>query len=573
MSEITWNQEVDVLVVGSGNGGMTAAICAKQMSGNDDVLVIEKTEEFGGTSGVSGGGVWVPNNRYAQAAGAQDSIDDARDYLKSTIPSGAVPEELIESYLENSPKVIDYLHNNTSYVRYISLGQYPDYYMNNPGARAGHRSMEPEPINKSELGDEYTRIRSTHHMIYMMNRIPMTQVEAHEIMTNAPGSKWMLTKLFLKYALDIPWRLKDKQDRRLTCGSAGTTRLYLSLKEKNIPMLFNCALRDLISDESGAVIGVEAEYNGKSHFIKVNKGVVLAAGGFEQNQALREQYLPQPTSTRWSGGVKSNTGDALQAALKLGAKTRLMNGAWWCTTVTAPDEVAPRLSIMEKSLPGSCVVNKQGKRISNESQNYMAYQLEYFASHSEDASNYPSYMIFDATFRKNYFVGPLLKAAMRPDKSLPKSYFDEGFLAIADDIKELANKTGIDEQGLNDTIERLNEYAKTGKDIEHQRGDTEYDRYYGDESVTPNPCLAAIETGPFYAMKIDPGDFGTHGGLEINTDAQVLSESGAPIKGLYATGNCAAAILPTYPGPGATLGPAMTFGYQAAKHITQFNDA
>lgn len=567
----SWDHSVDVLVVGSGNGGMTAAICAKNMGGGD-VLLIEKSPHFGGTSGTSGGGVWVPSNRYAKAAGQQDSFEDAKAYLNDTIPDGLVPEELVDSYLHNSPKMIDYMHNNTSYVRYISLGQYPDYYMTSPGAKAGHRSMEPEPINKDQLGDDLKFLRETHHMMYMLDRIPMTQTEAHDIMTKARGSNLMLTKLLAKHFLDIPWRLKEKRDRRLTCGSAGTTRLFLSMREKNIPTFFNCALEEIICDNAGKAIGLKTKKDGKDYYIEARKAVILASGGFEQNQAMRDQYLPKPTNTKWSGGVEENTGDSLRAALKHNAKTRLMHGAWWCTTTFAPDEPKPRLSIIEKSMPGSCVVNLKGQRIANESQNYMAYQLDYFKTHTEESPNYPSYMIFDARFRKEYFVGTLLKSHMRPDRTLPKSYFDESFLAIADDIESLAKKVNIDPAGLKETIENLNSYAQTGKDLEHGRGDTEYDRYYGDEAVTPNPCLAEIKKAPFYAMRIEPGDFGTHGGVEINTDAQVLAESGEPIEGLYATGNVAAAILPTYPGPGATLGPAMTFAYQAAKHITGYSD-
>jgi 3-oxosteroid 1-dehydrogenase len=221
---------------------------------------------------------------------------------------------------------------------------------------------------------------------------------------------------------------------------------------------------------------------------------------------------------------------------------------------------------MEKSYPGSCVVNDRGKRIANESQNYMSYMLELFAKHSEADPQVPSWHIFDARFRGRYFVGPLLTSKFRPDWMLPKSYFTSGFLAKAATVGELARKTGIDPAGLDKTIAAMNDYARTGKDLEFGRGDAQYDRYYGDPTVKPNPCLAPIDQAPFYAMRIEPGDFGTHGGLAINSDAQVLRESGQPIPGLYAIGNCAAAILPTYPGPGSTLGPAMTFGWQAAKH-------
>lgn len=569
-----WDREVDTLIVGSGLGAMTSALCLKEM-GVDKIEVIEKAGKFGGTSGVSGGGIWIPNNHYAKACGASDSQEDAAAYLESTITPGTVPSELIDTYIDQAPKMLKFVTERAQEVGYISLEHYPDYYMQNPGAKAGHRSLEPQPINWDELGEDMSKLQETHHMMYLFDRIGFTQVEGHDLVTRSKGWMGIMFKLVLKYISETFWRMKHKTKRakRLACGAAGTARMFLALKNRRIPVTLNCALEELIQDDSGRVIGVKAKQNGNSIIIKANKGVILGAGGFEYNQALREEYLPKPTNTQWSGGgIKTNTGDALLASLKLGAKTRLMNGAWWCTTISAPDEPAPRLAIMEKSLPGSCVVNLAGDRIANESQNYMAYQTELFASHSEQTPNAPAYMIFDKRFRDSYMVGPLLDVKSRPDKALPPSYFENGFMAIEDSIEALAAKLNINAHGLGKTIEKMNSYAASGKDLDFQRGDTEYDRYYGDESVQPNPCLHSISQPPFYGIRIDPGDFGTHGGMDTNGHAQVLAaDSNEPINGLYAIGNCAAAILPNYPGPGATLGPAMTFGYQAAKHISGYS--
>ncbi|MCY4045906.1 MAG: FAD-dependent oxidoreductase [Cellvibrionales bacterium] len=566
-----FQREVDVLVVGSGLGGMTSALCAKEL-GIERVEVIEKANKFGGTSGVSGGGIWIPNNHYAKACGATDSLDDARAYLDSTINEGTVPPELIETYIQKAPEMLKFVTERADEVGYISLAAYPDYYMQNPGAKAGHRSLEPQPINADALGDDRVNLQETHHMMYLFDRIGFTQVEGHALVTRAKGWVGIMAKLMFTYATEFFWRKKHntKRARRLACGAAGTARMFLALKNRGIPVRLNSALNELILDDTGKVIGAEITENGQVIRVKANKGVILAAGGFEYNQELRDKYLPKPTSTEWSGGgIRTNTGDALIASQKIGAKTRLMNGAWWCTTISAPDEPAPRLAIMEKSLPGSCVVNMAGKRIANESQNYMAYQTELFASHSEEQPNAPAYMIFDKRFRDSYLVGPLLDVQTRPDKKIPPEYFANGFLAIEDSLGALADKLGINAEGLQKTISDLNAYAQTGEDKEFHRGDTEYDRYYGDPEVKPNPCLHAIDQAPFYAIRIDPGDFGTHGGMDINENAQVLRESdNQPIEGLYAIGNCAAAILPTYPGPGATLGPAMTFGYQAAKHLS-----
>ena len=566
-----WNRETDVIIVGSGLGAMTAALCLKEM-GVDTIEIIEKSTKFGGTSGASGGGIWIPNNHYARACGASDSLEEAKAYINSTLTEGQVPEALIDTYVNRCAEMLAFVTEKASEVQYQSLEHYPDYYTQNPGAKTGHRSLEPAPINWDELGDDMQRLQETHHMMYLFDRIGFTQVEGQMLVTRAKGWVGVMIKLLAKYASETLWRFKHKTKRakRLACGSAGTARMFLALKNRKIPITFECAMTEIIQDDNGKVIGIVASQNGETVHIKANKAVILGSGGYEYNQALREQYLPKPTNTEWSGGnIRTNTGDALLACQKLDAKLRLMDAAWWCTTIKAPDEPAPRLAIMEKSLPGSCVVNMRGERIANESQNYMAYQLAFFDSHSEESPNWPAYMVFDKRFRDNYIVGPLLDVQTKPDKKLPASYFEDGFMAIENSIEALANKLGIDPIGLAKTIDSMNAYAKTGKDEQFNRGDSAYDRYYGDENVSPNPCLHSIDQAPFYAVRIDPGDFGTCGGMDINTHAQVLKNDDTVIDGLYAIGNCAAAILPAYPGPGSTLGPAMTFAYQAARHISQ----
>lgn len=564
-----WDREVDVLVVGTGNGGLTSAICNYEM-GSKDVLIIEKSNKVGGTSATSGGGIWIPNNHYAKACGAEDSYEDAREYLRQTLAGEDVPEELVDAYLVNGPKMLQFLHDRTR-VRYESLEHYPDYYTNLPGARAGHRSLEPAPFMASDLGPNYKNLTYTHFMMRMFGVIHFTQVEAHVLMVQLPGWKKLLGKMIWEYISDIPWRLRTKISRRLCCGSAGVGRLYASVLDRNIPIQFNTAMTQLIV-EDGRVVGAEVKHNGATQRIHARKAVVLAAGGFEKNQQLREKYLPQPTNTEWSAGCVHNTGDPLLAGQALGAKTRLMENAWWTTTLCVPDEEAPRLSIMEKSFPGSCVVNKKGERFANESQNYMAFQKELFKAHSDDNPCAPAYHVFDAQFRRNYITGPLMTESMKPDWTIPKKWFEEGFVAKANTIRELAEQLGIDADGLEKTIEKMNTYAKTGVDEDFHRGESEYDRYYADPSIKPNPCLAPIAEAPFYAMRIEAGDFGTLGGLDTDTNANVLREEGGKIEGLYAVGNCSAAILPTYPGPGATLGPAMTMAYQAAKHINNYQD-
>ncbi|MCX2981634.1 FAD-dependent oxidoreductase [Halieaceae bacterium IMCC14734] len=565
-----WDESVDVLVVGSGNGGMTAALCCYEM-GSEDVLLIEKSDLYGGTSSISGGGVWVPCNRYAMAAGADDSPENAKTYLMNCIPADRVPEHMIDTYIEQAPKMVDFLHERTQ-VRYVTLEHYPDYYSDQQGSMPGHRSMEPETINASELRGEHKRLRRTHHMMHLFGLIGFTQVEAALLMAQMPGWFSLAFKLIAGYILDIPWRLfGDKYARRLATGCAGVARLRLSMLDRDMPLWLNSPMQSLIT-EDGRVVGAVVERDGKTVRVQARKAVILAAGGFEHNQEMREKYLPQPTDHRWSGGAPENVGDAINEGLRLGAKMHMLDSAWWCTTISVPGEPSPRLSIMEKSYPGTIVVNTAGERFSNESQNYMAYQIETFEKHSDEYPCVPSWQIFDASFRASYMVGPLYNSKFRPDWALPKRFEKEGFFAKAETISELAEKIDVDAAGLEKTIEKFNGYAATGKDLDLQRGDTVYDRYYGDPRVEPNPCLAPIMQAPFYAMKVDPGDFGTQGGMVVTANAEVVHESGDTIPGLYAIGNCSAPVLPNYPGPGSTLGPAMTFGYQAAKHITGWQE-
>jgi 3-oxosteroid 1-dehydrogenase len=564
-----WDYSFDVVVVGSGNGGMTAALCTYEM-GSKDVLLIEKSNLFGGTSAISGGGVWIPGNRYAKAAGAEDSAEKAKTYLRQLITEEQVPEYQIDAYLENGPKMVDFLHEHTR-VRYVTLEHYPDYYTNLDGAMHGHRSMEPETINANELGEEWRRLRRTHPMMHMGGVIGFTQVEAAALVGQVPGWIKLALKMVGRYLIDIPWRIKDKYDRRLATGCAGVARLRASMQDRDMPLWLNTSMTRLLDDD-GKIVGLEVMREGKVLRIQARQGVVLAAGGFEHNQEMREKYLPKPTDHKWSAGTMDNTGDAILEGIRLGAKVHRMGEAWWCNTISVPGEEIPRLSIMEKSYPGSVMVNPAGERFGNESQNYMAFQLETFERHTEENPCNPAWHVFDATFRANYFVGPLYTSKLRPDWMVPSRYEAEGFYAKANTIEELAKKINVNPEGLSNTIAKMNDYSRTGVDLDFQRGENAYDRYYADPRIKPNPCLAPIDKAPYYAMRVDPGDFGTQGGMVITENAQVIKEDGSVIEGLYAVGNCSAPTLPCYPGPGATLGPAMTFAYQAAKNITGYRD-
>ena len=568
--DIQWDHSADVVVVGSGNGALTAALCCYDM-GAKNVLIIEKEDQYGGSSSISGGGVWIPCSHYAREAGAtDDNLEDALKYLQATIPPEASSEEMLRTYLENGPKMLRFMHDRT-HMRYESLGQYPDYYNAAEGSREGHRTMEPAPFNITQLENRGAELRPTHPMMYMAGHIPISQKDAHVLIGQLKGWVFLGAKIVLQYVLDIPQRLRTMRSRKSTCGSAGVGRLALSVQERSIPLWLNTEMTDLIV-ENDRVVGIKAKKDGKDINIQGSKAVILASGGFENNQAMREKYLPKPTNAAWSSGNKGNTGLPIEKAIEKGAACKGMDGAWWCTTFHVPGKDYPYLSIMEKSYPGNCVVNRDGKRVANESMNYQAYVQSAYEAKKNGVEVDELWMVFDARFRANYIVGPMMTSKLLPDKRLPKELFCDEFLTMADTVEELADKVGINKANLKQTIDNMTEYAKTGDDLEFQRGSFAYDRYYGDPEVKPNNCLAPMVEAPYYAVRLSLGDFGTHGGLLVNESSQVIREDDTVFEGLYATGNCSAPLLPSYPGPGSTLGPAMTFAYQAAKEITGYKD-
>ena len=569
MSE-QFDEIFDVLVIGSGCGGLTAALTA-DISNPAKVLVIEKSHLIGGTSATSGGVIWIPDNHLGKEKGAQDSISEAKDYLKATIPADEFNEPLIDAYLDQGPKMVKFMQDHTD-ARYTSLEHYPDYFQDAPGVKLGNRALEPLPVSADVLGDDVDNLHPSGPQTIVFGRYGVNFEESHAFTTQSPGWFRLFAKIFLTYWLDFSWRIKRKRSRRLAFGAASVTRLFASIKKRNIPIWRSAELKEFILRDN-KVIGAVIQKDGRLIKVQARRGVIVASGGFGQNQEMREKYLPKQTNSDWGCEPKTNTGDPIKAAEAIGAQLKFMDKAWWVTTVKAPNEEFPRLSEVEKSLPGNYTVNKSGKRFANESQNYLTFMLEVLDKEKKGESCAPMYMIFDANHRKNYPVGPLMPGKFFPDKLVKiihRDWFGSDFLTTANTIEELAIQTGIDSEALQSTVERVNNFSATGKDLDFQRGDNERDRFSGDPSLL-NPCLGPIDKAPFYAMRIDPGEFATCGGMAINEYGQVLNNDNQAIAGLYATGNCTPALLTTYPGPGATIGPAMTFGFIAGKHISGSN--
>jgi 3-oxosteroid 1-dehydrogenase len=367
-----------------------------------------------------------------------------------------------------------------------------------------------------------------------------------------------------RYWLDLPWRFKSKRDRNLAMGNALVGMLRRSLMDRDVPLWLNTAARELIV-EDGRVVGMLAEWEGQMLRIQARRGVILAAGGFEGNQAMREKYLPNPTLAEWSCANPNNTGDAISMGLEVGAGIELMDDAWWGPTTVVPGEPHARMLVIEKSLPGSILVNKRGERFVNEAAPYIDVVKAMHEKNTPESPCVPAYLIFDAAFRKKYPCGPMLQASQQPDWALPK-VFRQSYLKKADTLEGLAVQLGIDGLRLKESVQKMNEYARSGKDLDFHRGETVFDRYYGDDKVQPNPCLAPLETRPYYGIEAYPGELGTKGGLKTDARARVLTDAGELILGLYAVGNCSASVMGrTYPGAGATIGPATTFGYIAAR--------
>ena len=554
----------DVIVVGSGAGAMTSAAIAADRGLS--VLVVEKSDKFGGTSAISGGGIWIPNNHYFVAKGGKDSYDKALQYIM-TAGGGRADETKVRAYLDHAPAMIKYLEDK-SRVRYAVAEKYPDYYQHIPGSLPGGRSLDPELFDTSVLGDELENLRRPSPSTLLMGKISWTARDAHIAMARESGWRFKILWMMLRYKLDFKWRRKSKFDRRAGLGNSLVCALRASLLDRKVPLWLNTDFRDFVLD-NGRVTGIRVVREGRELTLNARRGVIIGAGGFEQNQALREKYLPQPTKTTWSATPPgNNTGAALEAGMAAGAATDLLEWAWWSPTIPVVGEDKPRGIFAERAFPGSIVVNGLGKRFCNEAQGYLEFgDAMYKDREATGGKNVPAWCIFDAHFRFNYAMGPLMPGQIMPDSRLRKEWLNSVYWK-ADTLEELARQIDVDPAGLTATVSRMNEFARTGEDKDFGRGGNVFDRYYGDVNVKPNPCLAPIQKGPFYAMRMDAGDIGTKGGLLTDAHARVVRPDGSPIEGLYAIGNTSASVMGiAYPGAGATIGPAMTFGYVAAHHI------
>jgi 3-oxosteroid 1-dehydrogenase len=562
---MTIPHECDVLVVGSGGGGLLAAVRAHDRGLRP--MVIEKADRYGGTTAVSGGGIWIPNN---DAIRQEDSPELAMTYLRACT-RGDVPEEKLRAYVDNAPVLVRYLMEKLGIAYYHTAG-YPDYRLDLPGALPIGRHMIPKAIDGRDLGDDFFRLREPQPYYRVLRRVHIDLLDMGALIQRPPGWQWSVTKLLARYAFDLPWRFKTGRDRRLTFGNALIAGLRRNMKERGIPLHLSTPLIELVREED-RITGAVVQHKGSEHCIAVTKGVILASGGFEKSQPLRNREMSK-TAVEWSITPAPNTGDGLAAAEAVGAATEFLDKAWWCPSIRLPAPVMTSTDLRvglfsDRALPHTVCVNRNGDRFANEAMNYNDFGWAMIADNERTGANLPCWFVFDASARRKYPIGSIWPSTIRPDSLVPQEWWDN-IVYKAGTIRELAAKIDIDPEKLEAVVARMNRYAETGVDEEFARGSDAYDRFFGDQRIAPNPNLGPIAKAPFYAMRLDLGDIGTKGGPKVDENANVLQEDGAPITGLYAVGNVAASVMAgAYPGPGSTIGPALTFGLVAADHLAR----
>lgn len=548
--EQTWDHQVDFLVVGSGCGGLTAALTAHACG--LDTLIIEKAAVYGGSTALSGGNIWIPNNPTLVRAGLADSRDEVRSYLDAVIGE-RVPAANIDAFIDNGPRAMEFLEGASPYLRFQWCTGYSDYHPERPGGRSRGRTIEPLPFDLKKLGHDEKRLRPA--ALATPGGLFVTSKEFARL--NMVMRTWSGRRAAIR---TVARAVKGLLLRRHmdTLGRALTGRLRLAVKDANIPLWLNTPLQSLITDESGAVVGAQAGWADSVISIRARKGLLLACGGFEHNAAMRKRFLRDGGKDNYSAGSPDNTGDGIKAGQAVGAAIDLMDDAWWMPAFKRPDGVLSVL-VSERAIPRSVIVDQSGRRFANEAAPYVTFVHRQLAGGHD-----PIWFVFDRKAKNRYQFGGVL-----PGQKFPDEWFTSGLMHRADTLEGLASGIGVPSSSLRETVSRFNGFARNGRDADFGRGDSAYDNYYGDPTLS-QPTLDVIDRAPYYAVRIRAGDLGTKGGLVYNAHGQVLTPDGTVITGLYATGNTSSAVMGNdYAGAGATIGPAMVFGFIAARHAAE----
>ncbi|MFD4356901.1 FAD-binding protein [Nocardia sp. NPDC058518] len=560
----TFDEEVDVLIAGSGGGGLTAALKAE--AEGLSVLIVEKGAFYGGSTALSGGGIWVPNAPAQRRAGFALDPDDVVAYLE-TITEGLVDTARLRGYVTKAPEMMEFLEIRSRWLEFVWKPGYADYYPELPGGSVQGSTINVPPIDLRELGeDESTLLAPLALAPKGIWLGPKDLRLFYQVRQNWRG-KAILLKLI--------WRMVRAHvfgDRIVTIGQSLVARLRLALREHGVPLWLKAPITAL-HIEDGRVVGATVERDGTPVRIRARRGVILATGGFDHDTAWRTTEQPV-VEQDWSFGNKLALGDGIRLGREAGGDTALMDEAWWFPAIQWPDG---RLQFMlnERMMPAQFMVNGAGERFINEAAPYMDFGHAMIDGQKSGITHIPCWLITDHRSWKRYVIGghlPLPKIPLAPvptGYTIPAAWLASGVVKTADSWAALAAQIDVSAEALQYTAKRFNKLAEAGHDDDFGRGDSVYDNYYGDPTLL-NPNLHPIGKPPYYAFRVILGDLGTSGGLRTDEHARVLRADGTAIAGLYAVGNTAAAVMGrSYAGAGATIGPAMTFGYIAAEHMTQ----
>lgn len=552
----------DVIVAGSGAGGMAAALtCAIE---GLSVLVVEKEEHVGGSTAISGGAVWIPNNPLAVAMGIEDSTEAVMTYL-GTVLGNALRPDMIQAFLSSGPEAIAYFDRHTQ-VKFSARAYSPDYYPELPGAGRAGRPIDPLPFDGRELGDAFRLLRDPLATFTVLGGMMVNVTDVnHLLRVTRSFASWRYgMKLIARYGAD---RLRGwHRGTRLLLGNALAARLLKSALDRGIAIATATPLIGLVRDGAG-VTGVTLRSEGRERVVAARRGVVVATGGFPWDGARRS--VPGAEAGRqWSMSPSGNTGDGIRIAEAAGAAfvEAPADHAFWApvSVWTRADGTQVRFPhlIWDRAKPGLIAVNGAGRRFVNEGTSYHEFVRAMLRSH-ETVPTVPAFLIADRRFVDRWGLGLALPGG-RPRSHLIR----DGYLIEADSIAGLAGRIDVPPDALAASVAEMNKAAADGVDAAFGKGSSEYNRYYGDPALKGNPCLGAIADAPFYAVRVYPGDIGTASGLWTDPDGRVLDADGVPIAGLYCCGSDMASIMGGhYPGAGITLGPALTFGYRIGRGI------
>lgn len=554
---------VDVLIVGSGGGGMTAALTAQ--AAGLDALVVEKASHFGGSTALSGGGIWVPGAPAQRREGYVPSPEAVVGYLKQ-ITDGLVSEARLRQYVETAPQMLQFLEQLSGWFEFVWKPGYADYYPELPGGSALGSTINVPAIDLRKLGSDEQKLLQPLALAPKGIWLGPKDLRTFYQIRQSWAGKGVLLKLIARMV-----RARVFGERMAAIGQSLAARLRLALRERGIPLWLDSPMVQLLTDTDGAVTGAVVERDGESQRIGARLGVILASGGFDHDLAWRKELLPE-VDQDWSFGNPAAMGDGIRAGQKVGAATDLLDEAWWFPAIQWPDG---RMQFMlnERMMPAQFIVNGAGKRFINEAAPYMDFGHAMIEGQRSGVTHIPCWLITDLRSFNRYVVGghlpiPKIPGAPVPTgRKVPPAWLESGVVKAATTWDEMAAKIGVPAQQLAETASRFNELARRGHDDDFNRGDSVYDNYYGDYTL-PNPNLYPLGDPPYYAFRIVLGDLGTSGGLLTDEHARVLRTDGTVLTGLYAVGNTSAPLMGrSYAGAGATIGPAMTFGYVAAKHV------